>query len=255
MRPRPREPRPAAWLRTTPPRPEPAPPLRPSSALGAADAGSPGRATGLSRRSAPRGRLSCSCCSCCPEPRPSVAGAGARLWAARAPRFDAGKRRPPSSPTLWRCWRMSLAALFGPGIRAERRRRRGRDRIRRPPGVGPDRPAGGARRRGLLADFKTRRGRPGTSSAPRAYVAQLAVYRALLARDLSGPAGPRSLIWTAGPLTCSSRRPGAGRMPSLAWIQGQDAELKLRSHRALTLRPLRSIPGARFLFRPNAARS
>jgi ATP-dependent helicase/nuclease subunit A len=193
-----------AWLSTAADQePEPVPPIRPSSALGAADR--------ITRPGdgpfAPDARLRGTLIHALLERLPGVP---AERWpalanayvAARAPRFDAAKQDRIVRDTLRVLTDAALAPLFGPGSRAEA------------PIAGwvatgsGDVPVSGQIDRltvldgqVLLADFKTTaRPPPPEEPAPQAYVAQLALFRALLAEIYPDRNVRAFLVWTSGPL-------------------------------------------------------
>jgi ATP-dependent helicase/nuclease subunit A len=193
-----------AWL-TQPvaSEPEPPPPLRPSSALAAADR--------LMRPGdgpyAPEARLRGVLVHALLERLPPVAPGrraeiAAAFVAARAPRLAADKRAGLVADALGVLDHEALAPLFGAGSRAEAAIA-GHIWL-----GGENRPVSGQIDRLavldqeiLLADFKTtarppRAGEP----APPAYVAQLALYRALLQQIYPARPVRAFLIWTSGPL-------------------------------------------------------
>lgn len=193
-----------AWLRTpAAAEPEPAPPIRPSSALGAADR--------LTRPGdgpyAPEARLRGILIHALLERLPAVAPERrddiARAFvAARAPKLEAGKRARLVADALHVLGHEALGPLFGPGSRAEAAIA-GKIRL-----AGEDQPVSGQIDRLavlddeiLIADYKTTARPPqDNESPPPAYVAQLALYRALL-KDIYPSRPVRAfLIWTSGPL-------------------------------------------------------
>jgi ATP-dependent helicase/nuclease subunit A len=183
--------------------PEPTPPIRPSSALGAADR--------LTRPGdgpyAPEARLRGILIhallerlpSVAPERRETVARA---FVAARAPRLDAEKRARMVSDALAVLAHQELAPLFSPASRAEASVA-GQIRFR-----GRDLPVSGQIDRLavhdheiMIADYKTTARPPRAGEAPPpAYVAQLALYRALLQEIYPARLVRAFLIWTSGPL-------------------------------------------------------
>jgi ATP-dependent helicase/nuclease subunit A len=193
-----------AWLTATvESEPEPTPPVRPSSALAAADR--------LTRPGdgpyAPEARLRGILIHALLERLPSVARerreAIARAFvAARAPRLDVEKRDRIVSDALRILGHEALAPLFGPASRAEAAVA-GQIRL-----DGRDLPVSGQidrlavhDREILIADYKTtaRPPRPDEPPPP-AYAAQLALYRALLQEIYPERPVRAFLIWTSGPL-------------------------------------------------------
>jgi ATP-dependent helicase/nuclease subunit A len=183
--------------------PEPVPPLRPSSALGAADR----RTRPGDGPFAPDARLRGTLIHALLERLPGVPAdrwsALARAYvAARAPRFDAGKQDGIVRDTLRVLTDEALAPLFGQGSRAEA------------PVAGWVATQGGLvpvsgqidrlavrETEVLLADFKTTARPPSLDEpAPQAYVAQLALYRALLSEIYPDRPVRAFLVWTSGPL-------------------------------------------------------
>jgi ATP-dependent helicase/nuclease subunit A len=193
-----------AWLtRPVEPEPEPIPPLRPSSALGAADR--------ITRPGdgpyAPQARLRGTLIHALLERLP---GYPPERWrdlaeayvAARAPRFEAKLQARIVADTLRVLKDPALAPLFAPGTRAEAP-------IAGFIGTqtGPVAVSGQIDRLAvcetevLLADFKTTSRPPDPEETPPAsYVAQLALYRALLAEIYPYRTIRAFLIWTSGPL-------------------------------------------------------
>jgi ATP-dependent helicase/nuclease subunit A len=192
------------WLTSlVPAEPEPGPPIRPSSALGAADR--------LTRPGdgpyAPEARLRGTLVHALLERLPAIAagerGHVARAFvAARAPRLDPDTRARIVADALGVLDDAALAPLFGPDSRAEAAIA-GRVRLR-----GADQPVSGqidrlAVRDGevLLADYKTTARPPRDGEPlPPAYVAQLALYRALLEEIYPSRRVRPFLIWTSGPI-------------------------------------------------------
>ncbi len=192
------------WL-TLPirPEPEPLPPIRPSSALGAAERMTrPGDGP-----YAPEARLRGTLVHALLERLPALSGehreSMARAYVrARAPRLPAEIRESVIANALDVLKHDALAALFGPGSR-------------------PEAPIAGKvlTNQGelmvsgqidrlavldtevLVADFKTtaRAPRPG-QPPPRSYVAQLALYRMLLSEIYPDKRIRTFLVWTAGPV-------------------------------------------------------
>jgi ATP-dependent helicase/nuclease subunit A len=201
----PREPRPEPPLpdwarRPAPAEPAPAPILRPSSAgaseakpAGKAGAGAQGRAIGTVVHA-----LLEALPACVPGKRREAAE---RLAAARAPKLDAAQRARIVAEVTAIMAEPGLAPLFGPGSRAEAT-------VAGTLPLGP----GGAELavsgqidrlavtadEVIIADYKTSSGEP-PAEPPPAYVAQLAVYRALLARLYPGRPVRCLLVWTTGP--------------------------------------------------------
>ena len=193
-----------AWLsRPVAAEPEPLPPIRPSSALGAADR--------LTRPGdgpyAPEARLRGTIVHALlerlpalpPQSRDAMAAAYVK---ARAPRLDARLRQTFVSHALSVIDDAALAPLFGPGSRAEAPLA---GRIATPNGElfvsGQIDRLAVLEDQVLVADFKTtarppRAGEP----APQSYVTQLALYRLLL-REIYPEKPVRAfLVWTAGPV-------------------------------------------------------
>ncbi len=191
------------WLtRSAEPEPEPLPPIRPSGALGAADrAARPGDGP-----FAPAARLRGTLVHALLERLPGIPderrGDAARAYVAtRAPRAAPEERDAMVRAALGVLEDAALRPLFGPASRAE---------VpiagRVGTAAGPAAVLGQIDRLAvlddavLLADFKTTmRPPPADEPAPAAYVAQLALYRALL-RDIYPDRPVRAfLIWTSGP--------------------------------------------------------
>jgi ATP-dependent helicase/nuclease subunit A len=185
------------------PEPEPTPPIRPSSALAAADR--------LTRPGdgpyAPDARLRGVLVHALLERLPAVAPERRRevargFVAARAPRLPADDQARLVAAALAVLGHAALAPLFGPASRAEAAVA-GHVRL-----GGEDRPVSGQIDRLavlddeiLIADYKTTARPPrGDEPAPAAYVAQLALYRALLAEIDPLRRVRAFLIWTSGPL-------------------------------------------------------
>lgn len=191
------------WLlQPVPPETEPAPPLRPSTALGAADR-APGarREVGLARAEARRrgtlvhelierlGALDAS----------ARRDAAARFAALHAAALADADRERIVTDALAVVSHPALAGLFGPGSRAEAAIA---GRIGPP---GQERNVSGQIDRLLVgpqeilfADFKTGEP-PSDGPAPDSYLAQLALYRALLGEIYPGRPVRAFLVWTAGP--------------------------------------------------------
>jgi ATP-dependent helicase/nuclease subunit A len=188
------------WLgRPVPPEPESAPPLRPSSALGAADRAPGG--TAFAERARRRGILVHALLDHLAGQDPGARGeAAARFLAARAPGTDAAERQGLAAQTLAVLQHRELAALFGPGSRGEA----AVAGTVGPPGL--EREVSGqidrlfvGEDRIVVADIKT--GRPPKDNVPpRPYVAQLAVYAALLREAHPGLPLRALLVWPEGPV-------------------------------------------------------
>jgi ATP-dependent helicase/nuclease subunit A len=192
-----------AWLlRLAKPEPEPLPPLRPSSALGAAD-WTPRSPEG---RFDPDARLRGALVHALLERLPGVAAerraAVAQAYLeARAPRLDQPSRARLVRDAFDVLAHEALAPLFGPGARAEAAIV-GRIRI-----GAENTPVSGQIDRFvvvggevLVADFKTPRPPRSDEPAPHAYVAQLALYGALMREIYPAHRVRAFLVWTAGPL-------------------------------------------------------
>ena len=192
------------WLRQpADAEPEPTPPVRPSSAIAAAD-----RLHRLGDRAyAPAARLRGTLTHALLEHLPGIAepkrDAVAHAFVmARAPRLAPDVRAGIVAAALGVLGHEALRPLFGNGSRAEVAIA-GTLRI-----GGVDCPVSGQIDRlavlddeVLLADYKTTANPPGPGEpAPSSYVAQLGLYRALLG-DIDPHRPVRAfLIWTAGPL-------------------------------------------------------
>ncbi|MBZ6077503.1 double-strand break repair helicase AddA [Microvirga puerhi] len=192
------------WLlRIADPEPEPLPPIRPSSALGAADRMTrPGDGP-----YAPEARLRGTLIHTLLERLPALPQNHRETMArayvkARAPRLPEDLREAIVVQALGVLDHAAIGPLFGPGSRAEA------------PIAGqivtPDGPlmvSGQIDRLAILdrevlvADFKTtaRPPRPG-QAPPRSYVAQLALYRRLLQEIYPDKTIRAFLVWTAGPV-------------------------------------------------------
>jgi ATP-dependent helicase/nuclease subunit A len=192
------------WLTLpVPSEPEPLPPIRPSSALGAADRmARPGDGP-YAPEARLRGTLVHALLERLPALAPEHREAMARAYVkARAPRLRADLSQSIVANALGVLDHPDLSPLFGPGSRAEA------------PIAGQvttsegEIPVSGQidrlavlEREVLVADFKTtaRPPRPG-QPPPQAYVAQLALYRTLL-REIYPDKHIRTfLIWTSGPV-------------------------------------------------------
>ncbi|WP_262030070.1 double-strand break repair helicase AddA [Microvirga sp. Mcv34] len=192
------------WLTTAAmPEPEPLPPIRPSSALGAADRMTrPGDGP-----YAPEARLRGTLVhallerlpALAPEHRESMARAYVK---ARAPRLPQDLRESILTNALGVLDHPDLKPLFGQGTRAE-----APIAGRVLTGQGEILVSGQIDRLAVLdtdvlvADFKTtaRAPKPG-QPPPRSYVAQLALYRMLLAEIYPEKRIRTFLIWTSGPV-------------------------------------------------------
>lgn len=192
------------WLtREAEPEPEPLPPIRPSSALGAADRMTrPGDGP-----YAPEARLRGTLIHALLERLPSLPRAHrepmARAYVkARAPRLPEELRETVVAHALGVIDHEAIAPLFGPGSRAEA-----------PIAGRIDTSAGSILVSGqidrlaildgevLVADFKTTMRPPRAGQAPpRSYVAQLALYRRLLQEIYPDKTVRAFLVWTAGPV-------------------------------------------------------
>jgi ATP-dependent helicase/nuclease subunit A len=193
-----------AWLlRPVEPEPEPIPPLRPSSAIGAADRVTrPGDGP-----YAPQARLRGTLIHALLERLPGYPSERWEVLArayveARAPRFEAPLKTRVVSDTLRVLRDPALAPLFAPGTRAEAPIAGFIDTRSGPVAVSGqiDRLAIGECEV-LLADFKTTSRPPEAHETPSAsHVAQLALYRALLSEIYPDRAIRAFLVWTSGPL-------------------------------------------------------
>ncbi|HEX2554393.1 MAG TPA: double-strand break repair helicase AddA [Microvirga sp.] len=193
-----------AWLHApVEPEPEPAPPIRPSGALGAAERiHRPGDGP-----AAPQARLVGTLVHALLERLPGLpferwADAARAYVSARAPAFDTGRRESVVRQALGVLTHEALAPLFGPGSRAEAAIA---GRILTASGAVPvsgqiDRLAV-REHEVLIADFKTTARPPDPDvPAPAAYVGQLALYRALVAEIYPDRPVRAFLVWTAGPV-------------------------------------------------------
>ena len=188
------------WLhRPVTPEPEVAPPLRPSSALGAADR-APASRPAPAERARRRGILVHALLDhLAGQPAEAREAAASRFLAARAGGMDATSRAAIAAQILALLARPDLADLFGAASRGE---------VAVAGVIGPpgreravsgqiDRLAIGAEAV-LLADFKT--GAPPKGAPPASYVVQVAVYAALLRAMHPGRALRALLVWPEGPL-------------------------------------------------------
>lgn len=213
-----------AWLRRpAPPELEASPPLRPSSAAGAADGGErPGDGPFLAAAAA-AGRLAHLLLQVLPEVAPEArAAAAAALAAVRGAAVLQQRREPIVAQALALLAQPALAALFAPGSLAE------------VPlagdislGAGPPRSVSGQIDRlavtdaeVVIADYKTA-ARPPAAAAdiPEATLAQLAVYRALVSRIYPGRRVRALVIYTAN--LASLEPAGAALDAALARLMGQ----------------------------------
>lgn len=199
------------WLTlSAPPEPEPLPPIRPSSALGAAER--------LARPGdgpyAPDARLRGTLVHALLERLPSLSAEHRETMArsyvkARAPRLREDLREAVVAHALGVLDHADLKPLFGPGSRAEA------------PIAGqvltPDGPimvSGQIDRLAvsgdevIVADFKTTARPPGPGrSPPRSYMTQLALYRSLLQEIYPGKRVRAFLVWTSGPVIHELKEP------------------------------------------------
>jgi ATP-dependent helicase/nuclease subunit A len=192
-----------AWLnRVAEPEPEPLPPVRPSSALAAAD--TPPRAgerpgNGVARH---RGTVIHTLLERLPAVPPERREAVAHAFVnARAPGLDAAARAGMVRDALSVLADPDLGPLFGPGSRPEA------SIVGSVEVAGERRPVSGQIDRlavlddeVLLADFKTAVSPPPADAPlPPAYVGQLGLYRALLQEIYPAHRIRTFLIWTSGP--------------------------------------------------------
>ncbi|WP_112662072.1 double-strand break repair helicase AddA [Microvirga flavescens] len=192
------------WLRKpVPPEPEPLPPLRPSSALGAADRlARPGDGP-YAPDARLRGTLVHALLERLPSRPPEHREAVARAYVkAKAPRLKAELAETVIAQALGVIGHETLHPLFGPDSRAEApiagkvTTASGEvmvsgqiDRLAVLPGEV------------LVADFKTPARPPRVGEPmPQAYAAQLALYRHLLREIYPGRRVRAFLIWTSGPV-------------------------------------------------------
>jgi ATP-dependent helicase/nuclease subunit A len=204
----PRTPVPGAvpdWLfRAAPPEPPAMPPLRPSSAVEGAEGA--GRSPGAAPASADArvaGRLVHALLEVLPDCPPERRRAAAlALLRGRGGALPEDRRLQLLEQVLGLLDHPDLAELFGPASLAE-------VPVTGVLELGPDRrpvPVSGqidrlavTAERVVVADFKTNQVPPPPGEPPVAYVAQLAVYRALLARTFPGRRIDCVLVWTSGP--------------------------------------------------------
>jgi ATP-dependent helicase/nuclease subunit A len=193
------------WLRSNAPIESPcAMPLSPSAAYDEAVAARPDRAVSVAdrRKALARGRLVHRLMQSLPDIAPVHRGAAAQNFLARtAADFTAEEQEQIATQILGILADARFAALFAPGSRAEvsivGRIARGGDFIA---------VAGQVDRlvvtdeAVLIADYKTNRDAPRrTEDVPPDYVAQLALYRAVLAQLYPGKPVRAALIWTDVP--------------------------------------------------------
>ncbi len=187
--------------RKPPPEPVILPPLKPSTALAAADAGYDEGAGALPRAALERGRLMHVLLQYLPEVAADARQSAAQSFLdARASDLDADARDALIDETLAVLESPALADLFGARARAEVAIA---GRILAPDGqtrdvVGQVDRIVETEREVIIADYKT--GAPCAAAAtPKNYLIQMALYRAVLS-----PLWPKKrlrmlLIWTAGP--------------------------------------------------------
>ncbi|ANY78744.1 double-strand break repair helicase AddA [Microvirga ossetica] len=192
------------WLTTMVlPEPEPLPPIRPSSALGAADRMTRPGDGPYAPEARLRGTLVHALLERLPALSPEHRESMARAYVkARAPRLPMELRESVLANALAVLDHPDLKPLFGKGSRAEA------------PIAGRVLTAEGAimvsgqidrlavlESDVLVADFKTTARPPKAGQPPpRSYVAQLALYRMLLAEIYPGKRIRTFLIWTSGPV-------------------------------------------------------
>jgi ATP-dependent helicase/nuclease subunit A len=185
------------------PDPETLPPLRPSSALNAADTGQEPRGDAAAINARLVGTLVHALIEHLPAlPEAERGGAAARFVAARAGRLDRGVREGIVRDALAIIAHPQLAPLFGPDSRAEAAIV---GTLKLPPD-GKPRPVSGQIDRlavsageVLFADFKTSARPPATlDEVPAGYVSQLALYERLLADIFPDKSRRAFLVWTAG---------------------------------------------------------
>jgi ATP-dependent helicase/nuclease subunit A len=217
------------WLtRAAPPEPEPRPPLRPSSASAAADvslapppvAGSSVSTAGRSARS--RGILAHALLEILPAQPVERRRPGASAFIrARAPDLTEDERDSLLGDVLAILDDPALAPLFGPHSRAEVPVA---GRLSLAPGAAPVPVSGQIDRLAVtddavwIADYKTSAAPPAPGAdMPEPYVAQLAVYAALVAELFPGRAVRALLVWTRGPVV--TEIPAARLAAALAAIK------------------------------------
>ena len=190
---------PPDWLRrAAPPEPEALPPLRPSSARGGA-ARAPALRAAPAERARRRGILIHALLDhLAGRPEAARAEAAARFLAVRAFALDPAARERIAAETLALLAHPDLSMLFGPGSRGEAAVAGviGQPGEERAVSGQIDRLAIGDSQV-VLADFKTgappRDGKP-----PRAALAQVAIYAALLGRIYPGHGLRALLVWPEG---------------------------------------------------------
>jgi ATP-dependent helicase/nuclease subunit A len=187
------------WLRAAvDPEPEPEPPIRPSSALTAADR-TP-RAVEASRNT--EARLRGTIVHALLERLPALPnhrreGAARAFVAARAPKLRPEERAAMVAGALKVLAHEALAPLFGPGSRAEAPIA---GRLGQNPVFGQIDRLVVTETEVLIADFKTSARPPAPEKPlPEAYVGQLALYRHLLGEIYPNRPVRAFLVWTAGP--------------------------------------------------------
>ena len=185
--------------RNAPPAPPAALRLAPSSALpDEPPLRIPPRRDGATSRALERGRLVHRLLQSLPEMPPERrADAAARYLAGATPGWSEAERVALAAEVLAVEADPAFAAAFAPGSRAE---------VEIAGRVGAALVAGRIDRlavtadRVLIVDYKTNRPAPGKlAEVPRAYVGQLAVYRAILGRLYPGHAVSAALLWTDVP--------------------------------------------------------
>ena len=192
-----------AWLTTpAPPEPPRRPPLRPSGAATAADAAPEGRGEAGAPAARRIGVLVHGLLEVLPDCPPERRGVAAAAWLkARGGDLAQAERERITTDVLALMEDPQLAALFGPGSRAEAAVA---GTLPLGPNGMPAAVSGQIDRLAvtpeavLVADYKTSAWPP-PAVVPAAYVVQLALYRALV-----GPLYPDRpvrclLVWTAGP--------------------------------------------------------
>jgi len=212
------------WLWRAAPREAPvAPPLSPSTALAAADqldarANAGGVTSGLAI-----GSLMHSLLQYLPDvPAPDRAAAAARYLAARGRALSEAERAGVAGQALTLLAAPGVAALFGPGSRAEIAIA---GKVLGP--AGPLEIAGRIDRLAvlendvLLADFKTGTPRP-AEVAPTAYIAQMALYRAAVEPLYPGKTVRPFIVWTAN--ATAVELPGDMLKAALERILGQTTQ-------------------------------
>jgi ATP-dependent helicase/nuclease subunit A len=192
-----------AWLHgLVEPEPEAVPPLRPSSALGAADRRHRAGDGPFAPQARRRGILIHALLERLPGlPFERWAEAARAYVAARAPSLSRDEREHVVRDTLGVLTHEDLQPLFGPGSRAEApiagriATRAGEVAV-----LGQIDRLAVLAHEVLLADFKTSVRPPGAEEpVPMAYAAQLALYRTLLCEIFPGRRVRAFLIWTSGP--------------------------------------------------------